>query len=240
MQASAKNIIQNLQKDILKWEGYKPAKSSQKRKLNLHEVEKAFPDSQFPLSAIHEFVCNSTEQAVSTSAFISGILGKITRSGGVCLWIGSSPIFPHGLTHFGLKADRIVFVQLKKTKDLLWAIEEALKCTGLTAVIGEVKELDFKQSRRLQLAIEQSGVTGFIMRNQTQNKHSTACIARWQISALPSQTQNDLPGVGFLRWKVELLKVRNGQTGVWELEWFANEFRTVKPIETLSRKLMMG
>jgi len=34
-------------------------------------------------------------------------------------------------------------------------MEEALKCAGLAAVIGEVREMDFKQSRRLQLAVEQ-------------------------------------------------------------------------------------
>ena len=37
---------------------------------------------------------------------------------------------------------------------MLWVIEEALKCEGLAAVIGEIKELSFTQSRRLQLAVE--------------------------------------------------------------------------------------
>ena len=41
----------------------------------------------------------------------------------------------------------------------MWAIEEALKCDGLAAVIGEMKELSFTNSRRLQLAVEKSHVT---------------------------------------------------------------------------------
>jgi protein ImuA len=30
---------------------------------------------------------------------------------------------------------------------------------------------------------------------------------------------DDLPGVAFPRWQVELLKVRNGKPGIWQLEW---------------------
>lgn len=51
-----------------------------------------------------------------------------------------------------------------KTKDSLWAIEEALKCNALIAVVGEITELTFNDSRRLQLAVEKSHVTGFIHR----------------------------------------------------------------------------
>lgn len=40
-------------------------------------------------------------------------------------------------------------------------MEEALKCGGLAAVVGEVQDISFTASRRLQLAVEQSGVTGF-------------------------------------------------------------------------------
>ncbi|RVU01004.1 hypothetical protein EOD41_10285 [Mucilaginibacter limnophilus] len=44
---------------------------------------------------------------------------------------------------------------------------------------------------------------------------STACAARWQVRSLQSADLNGLPGTGFMRWQVDLLKVRNGQTGSW-------------------------
>jgi protein ImuA len=34
-----------------------------------------------------------------------------------------------------------------------------------------------------------------------------------------------LPGVGFPKWNVELLKVRNGKPGSWQVEWAAGKFR---------------
>ena len=36
-----------------------------------------------------------------------------------------------------------------------------------------------------------------------------------------------MPGVGFPRWNVELLKVRNGKPCTWELEWSEGQFKTV-------------
>jgi protein ImuA len=36
--------------------------------------------------------------------------------------------------------------------------------------------------------------------------------------------EDDMPGVGFPRWNVELLKVRNGKPGSWQIEWKAGKF----------------
>jgi protein ImuA len=126
---------------------------------------------------------------------------------------------------------------LSKDKDALWVMEEALKCAGLTAVVCEVCELDFKQSRRLQLAVEQSRVTGFVLRNASGKLSSTACAARWQVKSLPSADLDGLPGLGFLRWQVELLKVRNGHTGNWVLEWQENRFVPVLEIIVEERQV---
>jgi protein ImuA len=106
-------------------------------------------------------------------------------------------------------------------------MEEALKCDGLNAVIAEVQQISFKQSRRLQLAVEQSRVTGIILRNQTEKLSATASNARWKISPLPTVPEQGMPGLGFPRWQVELLKVRNGNPGSWQVEWAADEFYTL-------------
>ena len=106
-------------------------------------------------------------------------------------------------------------------------MEEALKCKGLAAVIGELGEINFTQTRRLQLAAEQSRVTGFVLRSDAKKLSATACVARWNISHLPSELEDGMPGVGFPRWNVELLKVRNGNPGSWKVEWSEGRFKPV-------------
>jgi protein ImuA len=122
-----------------------------------------------------------------------------------------------------------------REKEALWTIEEALKCEALGAVIGEIKELDFTQSRRLQLAVENSRVTGFIHRLFPGSIRPTASVARWQVLPAASEAAGGLPGIGYPRWKVELLKIRNGKPGCWQLEWSGKAFHTVNhPIHQIA------
>jgi protein ImuA len=165
----------------------------------------------------------------------------LMQDGGACLWVGlSQTLFAPALKSFGIEPDRVIFFNLLRDEDVLWVMEEALKCTGLAAVIGEVSELSFKQSRRLQLAVEQSRVTGFILRNASKKLGSTACAARWQIGPLPSIAEEGLPGMGLPRWHVELLKVRNGRPGKWVIEWDDGKFVAVTEPRAIEGRQQYG
>lgn len=188
----------------------------------------AFPDQVFPTGTIHEFLSDEPADAAATTGFITALSGKFMKEGSICLWVGNGmTVFPAGLKHFGLEPDRIVFIQSTKPKDTLWIIEEALKCEALTAVIGEIRTLSFSDSRRLQLAVERSGVTGFIHRYQPYAENAVACTSRWRIRPLPSETQDGLPGVGESRWEVQLLKVKNGRPHSWQINWSNQQFFTI-------------
>lgn len=185
----------------------------------------AFPGNIFPTGAVHEFITYEPANAAATSGFITALTGKLIKTGGLCLWVANGrKVFPAGLKHFGLEPDRVVFINVSRTKDALWIIEEALKCEALTAVIGEVKELGFTESRRLQLAVEHSGVTCFIHHYCPYRENAVACTTRWKITALPSLARDNLPGVGNSIWDVQLLKVRNGRPCSWQVGWQDKSF----------------
>jgi protein ImuA len=211
--------IEALQRQILTMQGNRPP-ADERSGIGLGLLESAFPDKVFPRAAIHELISFSSEEASSTNGFISVVLGKLMQKGGSCVWISTRrKIFPPALKQFGIEPERILFVDAWKLKDALWVIEEALKCNALQAVIGEINELSFNDSRRLQLAVEKSKVTGFIHRHQPKHINALACVSRWKIKPLPSSFSDKMPGVAFPKWDVELLKVRNGKTGKWTLQW---------------------
>ncbi len=223
-----KDIISQLKKNILLLQGFAPASGNGAESVGLGPVESAFPNGVFPAGAIHEFLSIRPEQAAASGGFISGILNSLMERGGACLWISMSRnLFPPALKVFGVEPDRIIFVDLKRERDVLWVTEEALKCKGLAAVVAEMQEISFTESRRLQLAVEHSKVTGFILRSDPRKLSATACAARWNITSLPSEFNDSMPGVGFPRWNVELLKVRNGNPGSWKMEWSGGRFSQV-------------
>ena len=226
-----------MQKEILHLQGTRSTSNSTVLDLGLETIKNAFPNAQFPLGVVHEFICEGTEDVSASCGFISGILSSLMRCGGACLWISSSQtVFPPSLKSFGIDPHKIIFISLRKEKEILWAIEEALKCDGLAVVVGEIQELSFTVSRRLQLAVEQSRVTGFIIRRNPRNINTTACVARWKIISIPSVVVDDIPGVGFPRWNVELLKIRNGNPGTWQIEWMAGKFRPVYKFASINQE----
>jgi len=219
------DIIQQLQKEVLSMQRLKKV-SGQSLNTGLWEIEKAFPDQTFPLGAVHEFISNAKEDAAATNGFMAGLISHLMKKG-TAVWVSSKrTVYPPALTVFGIAPEQIFFIDLSRQKDVLWAIEEALKCNALSVVVGELTELSFTETRRLQLAVEQSRVTGFIHRYDPKSENNTACVTRWKIKPLASDTAG-LPGVGFPRWQVQLQKVRNGKPGAWQIEWSAGRFRQV-------------
>jgi protein ImuA len=236
MVPNQKDIIAQLQREIFSLQGLRKS-PGQILDIGWGNINDAFPEGTFPLGAIHEFISDGNEAKSASTGFIAGILKAITSLGGACIWVSSArTIFPPALKNFGLEPHHFIFIDLQKERDVLWTIEESLKCNGISAVIGEIKDLSFTASRRLQLAVEQSRVTGFIIRHQPKNLNTTACVTRWKITPLASEVQGGLPGLGFAKWNIELLKVRNGKPGNWIVEWEANRFRNLSgKLKSLSK-----
>jgi len=226
---SKKEVLLQLKKDIL-LQRFGMPRNNWIAPAALHPFASAFPFNQFPLGCIHEFICPSNESFSSSSAFVCGILSSLKHNQGTIVWI--SPVhkmFPPSFTSFGITPHNIIFIHLDKPKDILYTTEEALRCEGISAVITDIRELNFKQSRRLQLASEQSCVTGFILRNNPKSFNTTACVSRWIITPSISTSYQNLPGIGFPSWNVNLQKVRNGKPQSWNISWHAGHFINLDP-----------
>lgn len=183
-------------------------------------MENHLPNNRFPVGATHEFLCNTPEDIAGTSGFISALVSSIFPEKGYMVWISEQKwIFPPALKLFNIEPDQVIFITPSRPKDCLWVIEESLKCNGLSVVIAEINGFNFTHSRRFQLAVEESNVTGFLLNQHAQPLASNACISRWKIKSLPSEPINLMPGIGFPRWQVELQKIRHGKKGLCEVEW---------------------
>lgn len=217
--------IRQLREKIMAMEGFTQTTGEPSISLGLGPIESVFPSGRFPLGTMHEFISPNPADAASTNGFISGLLASLMCKGGFCLWVSNRrSLFPPGLKRFGVEPERVIFIDLKREKDVLWAMEQGLKCSTLSAVVGELQEISFTESQRLQLAVEQSKVTGLLHRHNPKSQHALACTTRWRIFSLSSELPDGMPGVGFPTWKVELLKVRNGRPGEWKMEWKNGRF----------------
>ncbi|MFT3933800.1 MAG: Error-prone repair protein ImuA [Chitinophagaceae bacterium] len=238
--STKKQAIEALKKELFFLQGFKATASKPELASSLGSILQAFPEKRFPLSAVHEFVALTNEDNNASRGFIAGLLSLIAGNNCALLWITTGPaIFPPALKRFGIDAQRILFIHLKNHKDRLWSLEQALQCNALPAVVAEISDLNFIESRRLQLAVEKSQSTCFLLRKSPKHLGVTAATARWHISTLPSYAVDGLPGLGHPHWHIELSKVKNGKTGAWQMQWKGNHFEesntTKKTITELQR-----
>lgn len=195
-------------------------------------IDAHLPDGGLPLGCLHAV---TAEEPGAGTGFAATLLGRLATPKAPALWIlRGRDLYAPGLAALGLTPDRLVAVRAVRAVDALWAMEEALRCSALSAVLGELEGLDLTASRRLQLAAESSGVTGFLLDlgasmpglRGGRPEGLSAAVTRWRLDAAPSRDDEEdraprpaggLPGLGAARWSVALERCRGGRPGRWTL-----------------------
>ena len=180
------------------------------------EIDNSLPYRGLPLGCLHEIKGSSLASAIAFASLLSERICEARN--GVVLHIAPDRSFhPLGVLPFGVKLEQWIHVSARRSKDLAWTVLEALRCPQVRAVLAvmqaHTKDLTF--CRRLQLAAESSGATGFLL-GDTASAPVASAITRWRVSSV-----NAPPGRGFdeVFWALELLYARSGRPGKWIVAW---------------------
>lgn len=119
----------------------------------------------------------------------------------------------------GALGHQLIHVEAKDARAALWAMEEGLRCSGLSAVVGEIwgdpQVLDFTATRRLAVAAERTGVACWLVRPGGSAGLSGA-RERWRLASAPSLDHPfDPKAPGSPRWTAELFRSRRRAPGTW-------------------------
>lgn len=145
-----------------------------------------------------------------------------------------------GLKSFGIDPAAVVLTRAETPAEFLWAIEEAVGCRAVAAVVADIagtpRALDFTASRRLGLRAQAAGTSVFLTRYGVGREASAARL-RWRVEPGPSgEVAFDPRAPGRPRWRVELEKGRHsaaGRVGTnFLLDWTENGFVVVDSSST--------
>ena len=227
----------------------RPALQAHPRSLPLGEpvLDRALPGGGLPLGCLHEIagVRGDWDDGAATGFCLALLVRLMAARPGAVLWVSPwGDLYPPGLLAHGLEPGRFVFVEAHGEAELLWALEEGLRCGALAAVVGELESLPRRAGRRLQLAAEKSGVTAFVLARGLTAKRGTrepsAAVTRWQLQGLTGgppggngQEEGTKPSskrprarqawYGRPRWEAALLRCRGAAPGAWPLDWGAGQ-----------------
>jgi protein ImuA len=189
-------------------------------------IDSVLPGGGLPLGRWHEAAGEGLEieTAAATAGFVAALAAPLARRGAVVWVMRRDDLFAPGLASLGFPAERLIQVRVRSEAQALAALEDALAAAGVSAAVGEVEDVDLTAGRRLQLACETHGATGFVLRRRPFGgvrrapAAGTAAASRWKIAPAPSEPPPGEPGLGPPRWRAELERSRGGRTGAWLME----------------------
>lgn len=201
-------------------------------------LDGALPWGGLPRGVLHEIaVGRGAGEPAAAVAFAAVLLARLAKGegtakdgtmGGTVLWVRppeacggrDAGLYGPGLAAFGLDPARLIIANAGTPRDALWAIEEGLRAPELAAVLGETDGIGLNASRRLQLAAEESGVTGLLLRRAGALDPAalppSAAVTRWRVRPAPSANTSGLvPGLS--HWHLDLLRCRGGIPCSWNI-----------------------
>ncbi len=180
------------------------------------------------LGALHELAPAAPIHLAASCGFSLALAARAARRSKTTLLI--QPDFAShetgchygtGLDLFGLRTDRLLILRVARAVDALFAMEEALKCRALCAVIAELADdgpaADLTATRRLSLAAREGSTLGLLLRHRA-SAIASAAATRWTISAAPG-VHDGFGGIGATTFRLSLEKNRRGPCGHWTLIW---------------------
>jgi protein ImuA len=192
----------------------------------LAAIDAALPGGGLALGALHEIMGEGAdeEDGAIPAAFAASLLARLpdASTGGTVLWcLQADDLYAPGLAASSLSPSQLILARCRDDAEILWAMEEGLRSAVPSAVLGEIGALSPTAGRRLLLACEAGGVTGFVLRRwreggmaARQRAAPSVAVTRWRVAAAPSRDTGE-PGIGTPRWRLELLRCRGGAPGAW-------------------------
>ena len=130
-------------------------------------------------------------------------LARITGAGRHVTLIAPPYIpFAPALSQHGVQLERLLIIQAQQAEDILWAAEQSLRCRSFGAVLAWPAAIRDREIRRLQLAAEAGGSTGFLYRPVEASR-----------AASPAALRLKLRRAGSNALQIDILKCRGGRSG---------------------------
>ncbi|WP_296596212.1 protein imuA [Phenylobacterium sp.] len=179
-----------------------------------------------PLGRWHEIAGAGIEVETSAApaAFAALMAAPLARRGEAVWVLRRDDLWAPGLAGLGFPPERLIQVCVRDEAEALAVMEDALSTVGVSAVFAEVEAVDLTAGRRLQLACERRGGTGFVLKRRpfggTAKVEAAGSVSttRWRVGSAPSEPLAGEFGLGAPRFHVALERSRGGRSGEWILE----------------------
>ncbi|NQT39067.1 MAG: hypothetical protein HQ581_16330 [Planctomycetes bacterium] len=165
-------------------------------------LDQLLPRRGFCRGTLTEWLAAGWGHGAETLAFQAA--GHACREGEALVVLDARRRFyPPGAAWLGIAPEQLIVVRAAGQSDHTWAADQSLRCPGVGAVVVWPEKLDGRTFRRMQLAAEEGGSLGFLIRPQRVQREPSWADVRLLIEPLPPAAY-----AAGRRLKIRLLRCR--------------------------------
>ena len=173
------------------------------------ELDHCLPAGGFCGGTLVEWLVGGRGNGAGTLALLAAREAMAKDGGALVVLDRSTRFYPPAAAAWGIDLDRTVIIRAGTVQDEIWAAEQALRCTSISALWAPFAELDWKAFRRLQLAAEQGGGVGFLLRPIKVRGEPSWADTQLLVEAVGNGNRQQ----SSRRFRLQLTRCRGGQEG---------------------------
>lgn len=209
---SPRELVEKLQEQIARLEGVRRPQDTAAVSSGCEALDHLLPEKGFRRGTLVEWLAEGDGAGAETLALIAAQNACGTR-GTLVVLDPAGEFHPPAAARMGLELDQMILVQASNAADNLWALDQALRCPGVAAVLGWPERLDGRTFRRLQLAAEQGGGLGLLVRPESARHEPSWADVRLLVEPQPCATK------AARRLKIQVLRSRGqSSSGILDVE----------------------
>jgi protein ImuA len=178
-------------------------------------IDQLLPHGGLRRGTVVQWVGESGGGAWSLAMIAAAGIAKSEMSGGKPLVVFdlNQEFYPPAAVALGVPADRMMVIHKRAhhtRSDMIWAIDQALRCEAISAVWCELGSwVNDRDARRLQLAAEAGGTVGLFVRPEEVRRRPSFADVSWHVSPYRDATDSS----SRRRLRVEVDRCRGGAEG---------------------------
>jgi hypothetical protein len=176
--------------------------------LGLPALEDTLPDRRLPAGSLVELLAAAPGAGAWTLALVMA-RHACGRHKSLMIADVERRFYPPGAARLGIDLERTLVIRPKLRHKALSAVAQSLRCAAIGAVIVPFEHLPTTDFRRLQLAAENGGGIGFLVRPMTALCTPSFAAVRLAVSPAPLPDRE----AAVRRLRVEIVRLRGGKSG---------------------------
>ena len=155
-------------------------------------------------------------QIACQAALSAGKSRRLQQPGTIVVLDTTNDFYPPAAAAWGVDLRKLIMIRChafdawetsrrQRRADIIWTLDQCLRCPAVIAVWCYLPHLDARSFRRLQLAAEEGGSVGLLIRDAAAQTQPSWADLRLAVKSLPATEH--------WRWEIEILRSRPAAAG---------------------------